>query len=265
MKREKVKEDTKKDRKKNNKSLRNKILSIIEIVLLVVMIVSGIKIVSWTIDNNKSKEVLKSVSNAVVIKDVPSELDKYVIDFNELEKTNSDVVGWIKVNNTNVEYPVVKTTDNDYYLKHSFDKSDNSAGWVFADFRNKADGYDTNMIIYGHNRKDNSMFGSLTEVFKDEWIENEENRKIVYITKDVKVMYEIFSVYTIYDENYYITTDFENEDKFEEYINTVKSRSIYDLNVDVNVTDRLLTLSTCNITNHKTVIHAKKIEEKLQN
>ena len=228
------------------------------------MFFSGFKIINWVVDNNKSKKILESIANTVIIKDEPSELDKYEIDFNELQKVNSDVVGWIKVNNTNVEYPVVKTDNNDYYLHHSLDKSNNSAGWIFADFRNRADGYDTNLIIYGHNRKDNSMFGSLKDALTDEWIENEENRKIVYITKDVKVMYEIFSVYTIYDESYYITTDFENESKLEEYINTVKSRSNYDLDVDVSVTDRLLTLSTCNITNHKTVIHAKKIEEKLQ-
>ena len=252
--------------KEKNRSIKNIFLTFIEIILLIVMAFSGVKIVLWAIENGKNNDMLSNANNAVKInQSQPSELDKYVVDFDELKKMNDEVVGWIRVNNTEVEYPVVQAKDNDYYLHHSLDKSNNSAGWVFADMRNKVDGSDKNLIIYGHNRKDNSMFGSLTEVFKDEWIENEENRKIVYITKDVKVMYEIFSIYTIYDENYYITTDFENEDKFEEYINTVKSRSIYDLNVDVNVTDRLLTLSTCNITNHKTVIHAKKIEEKLQN
>ena len=185
--------------------------------------------------------------------------------FDKLREKSKDIVAYLKVNNTAIDYVVVKGKDNSYYLHHNFEKKYIGSGWVFADYRNKADGYDTNMIIYGHNRKDNSMFGSLKSALTDEWIENEDNRKIIYITKENKVIYEIFSVYVVYDEDYYITTDFENEDKFEEYINTVKSRSYYDLDVNVDMTDRLLTLSTCNITNHKTVIHAKKIEEKLQN
>ena len=174
------------------------------------MAFSGVKIVLWSIENNKSGKLLEDVKNTVKInsEETESELDKYSIDFTELLKTNEEVVGWIKVNNTNIEYPVLQAKDNDYYLQHSLDKSNNSAGWVFADFRNRVDGTDRNMIFYGHNRKDNSMFGSLKYALDSEWCDNEENRKIVFITKDAKYMYEIFSVYTIKDENYYITTDF---------------------------------------------------------
>ena len=247
--------------------IKNAFLTFIEIALVCVMAFSGVKIVLWSIENNKSGKLLEDVNNAVKISsaEVDSELDKYSINFLELSKTNEEVVGWIKVNNTNIEYPVVQAKDNDYYLHHSLDKSSNSAGWVFADFRNRLDGTDRNVIVYGHNRKDMSMFGSLQYALDSEWCDNEENRKIVFITKDAKYMYEIFSVYTIRDENYYITTDFVDENtKFSDFIDKIKSRSYYDFGIDVNDSDKILTLSTCNVSNHKTVVHAKKIEEKLQ-
>ena len=249
--------------KEKNRSIKNIFLTFIEIILLIVMAFSGVKIVLWAIENGKNNDMLSNANNAVKInQSQPSELDKYVVDFDELKKMNDEVVGWIRVNNTEVEYPVVQAKDNDYYLHHSLDKSNNSAGWVFADMRNKVDGSDKNLIIYGHNRKDNSMFGSLRYALEEEWCNNQENRKIVFITKDAKYMYEIFSVYTVKDENYYITTDFTTDLEYENFIKELKNRSFYNFKKEINKDNQILTLSTCNIKNHKTVIHAKltKIE-----
>ena len=85
----------------------------------------------------------------------------YELDFNKLFSVNNETVGWISVPNTSINYPVAKTNDNSFYLNHSFDKSKNTAGWIFADYRNSFNGQDKNIIVYGHNRMDSSMFATL--------------------------------------------------------------------------------------------------------
>lgn len=81
-----------------------------------------------------------------------------------------------------IDYPVVQASDNSFYLTRSFDKSKNSAGWIFADYRNKLDGTDKNIILYGHNRLDNSMFATLNNTQKESWYNNPENKYITYTT-----------------------------------------------------------------------------------
>ena len=108
------------------------------------------------------------------------------VDFNELKNINENVVGWIQVNGTNINYPFVHTSNNDFYLTHSFDDSYNSAGWVFADSSNKLDGTDRNIVIYGHNRRDGGMFGTLKNILTDEWQSNSENLIIPFITENEK-------------------------------------------------------------------------------
>lgn len=193
--------------------------------------------------------------------DSQTEEQIYKINFEKLKNTNDDTVGFIKVNGTQIEYPIVKTTNNDYYLKHSFDKTYNAAGWVFADYRNKLDGTDKNIIIYGHNRKNGTMFSSLRHILNKNWYENEENRRIQLITENAEITYEVFSIYQIEKEEYYIQTNFNSDEQFSTFIKTLKNRSIKDFNIDVNSEDSILTLSTCaNDNNYRVVLHAKKIE-----
>ena len=187
------------------------------------------------------------------------------VDFTELLKENKDTVGWLIVNNTNINYPVVQTKDNDYYLKHAFDKSKNSAGWVFADFRDDFENLSRNTVIYGHGRKDKVMFGSLNDSLNAKWYTNEDNQIIQLSTIKYNTMWQIFSIYKIQAESYYISTDFTSDSSFETFINTMKERSIYDFNVDVTKTDKLLTLSTCfDNKGIRTVVQAKlvKIQER---
>ena len=85
-------------------------------------------------------------------------------DFDKLKKMNSDIVGYIEVDNTNISYPVVKSSDNSYYLNHSYTKEKNNIGSIFLDYRNDLDNLSKNNIIYGHGRLDNTMFGSLNNL-----------------------------------------------------------------------------------------------------
>lgn len=190
------------------------------------------------------------------------ESNKYNIDFESLLKENSDTVAYIKVNNTNIDYTVVRGKDNEYYLKHNFNKKRNIAGWIFSDYRNKFDGTDKNIVIFGHNIHGDSMFEPLKNTLKKEWQDNLENRNITLITEDYIYTYEVFSTYTIPVETYYINTIFDNDEKFSKFLNTIKKRSNYDYNVDVTSSDQILTLSACYKNNKRVVLHAKKIEEK---
>lgn len=246
--------------RKKNKKYKKAILNlIIYIILLSILIYSGIKIFKWYKDKTNNNKIAEQIKSTVIVEEENG--DEYTVDFNKLKEQNNETIAWLKVNNTNVEYPVVKGTNNSFYLNHSFDKSNNSAGWIFADYRNKFDNTDKNIVIYGHNMRDGSIFGSMLNILNAKWYENEENTNITLYTENEKCMYKVFSIYKIENEDYYIKTEFKNDNKFEEFIKTLKKRSIKAFNVDVSKDDNILTLSTCAKNNkYRVVLHAKKVK-----
>ena len=210
---------------------------------------------------------MKEISEAVIINDDKQNIDngenanKYNIEFESLKQKNENTVAWLKVNGTNVEYPVVRTNNNDYYLTHTFDKTYNSAGWIFMDYKNKLDGNEKNIVIYGHNRKDGSMFGTLKNILTEEWQNIEDNLIIPLIDENEKANYRVFSVYKIEQEDYYISTKFSTDNEFQKFIDKIKSRSVKDFGINVSKEDQILTLSTCADNNkYREVLHAKKIK-----
>ena len=182
----------------------------------------------------------------------------------ELKRQNSDTVGWINVNNTNINYPFVHTSNNDFYLNHSFDKSYNAAGWVFLDYRNSINFSDRNNIIYGHSRLDKTMFGSLNKVLNSEWYSSKDNHIIRISLENENTLWQIFSVYKIKTETYYITTNFDSDDDYLNFLNIIKDRSLYDFNTNLNITDKILTLSTCYSDTERTVVHARLIKRSVK-
>ena len=181
------------------------------------------------------------------------------VNFNELIAKNSDTVGWIKVDGTKVNYPVVQSSDNEYYLSHAFNGSSNAGGWIFADYRSDFTNFRKNTIIYGHNMNNKTMFGSVPNMLYDGYLSNSSNYYIKVSTPTTNTVWKVFSVYTIEPEVYYLRTSF-NALPFEEFINTLKGRSIYDFGIDVSADDKILTLSTCDNTGTKRVaVHAKMI------
>ena len=254
------------DKRRLDKKLKQKkkLYIILELIFISLMVLSAYKIIEWSKDNNKSKKLLNSASEKIIIDEkAKDEKDRYKIDFKGLKQENDNIVAWIKKKKTKIEYPVVKYKDNEFYLNHSLDRSYNKAGWIFLDYRNKMDGSDKNLIIYGHNRRNDSMFGTLKNILTEEWYNNEENRKIIFITETEKSIYEVFSVYRIEDEDYYITTNFYGN-SFENFIRTLERRSVKDFGVEVTINDEILTLSTCdNNNNYRVVLHAKKIIDEM--
>lgn len=247
-----------KDKRKNKKKLL--IINVIQLILIIILVYSVMHIVIWYKNNKTNKKIIEEISKAVEINENTEDKQEYKVNFEELKNKNSDTVAWIKVENTNIEFPVVKANDNNYYLTHNFNKENNKAGWIFADYKNKFNGTDKNIVIYGHNMRDKSMFGSLKDVIKEEWYNNEENKYITFVTENEYQTYQVFSVYQIEKENYYIQTDFKNNE-FEEFIKTIKQRSKKEFNVDVTSKDNILTLSTCaNNNKYRVVLHAKKTD-----
>lgn len=188
------------------------------------------------------------------------------VDFSKLKSINPDTKGWIYVNNTNVNYPFVQGSDNSFYLNHSFDRSYNVAGWLFADYKSNFNKFLKNTVIYGHGRVDRVMFGSLENVLKESWYTNKENQIIKLSTEKQNTLWQIVSIYTIPSESYYLTHTFLDDDSYQKFIDTMLSRSIYNFNVKVNTNDKILTLSTCLDTNgNRIVIQAKLIKSQNRN
>ena len=195
----------------------------------------------------------------------PSEYNTNVInnDIAALSEINKDVVGWLKVNDTNVDYPVVQANNNNYYLKHNLYKEKDRSGWIFLDYRNSnTSKVDKNTIIYGHTMYNSSvMFGTLHKTIKSSWYSKEENQIITYNTFYKNMKFKIFSIYKLPTTTDYLVTQFDSDDDFLDFIKTLKDRSIYNFKVDVTANDKILTLSTCSGNTNKLVIHAKLIEE----
>ena len=178
-------------------------------------------------------------------------------DIESNKRINSDTVGWIWVNGTNVNYPVVQTDDNSYYLDHDFYKHSYYSGWIFADYRSNFETFGRNTIIYGHNSLNGKMFSSLTWLLNNGWFNDESHHYIELSTEKSNSVWQIFSVYTFEPETYYLTTGFTDE-TYDTFLKTIASRTTYKFNYDVDITDKILTLQTCtNSGNKRIVIHAK--------
>ena len=186
-----------------------------------------------------------------------------VKDFNKLLSINNETVGWLKVNNTKVDYSVVQHNDNNYYINKNFYHKNSPYGWIFMDYRNHVEHLDQNTIIYGHNITIRDvMFGSLRNTLNEEWYKNPDNQIISFDTIYESMNWQIFAIYTTDPNfNYIFTNYYDDGTDFTNFLNEVKNRSIYDFGVEVNNNDKILTLSTCyQYGTKRLVIHAKLLK-----
>ena len=242
--------------------IKKRIISVFMILCIIGIVYSLYNIYMWKRNVDKNNEI-KQITKKHVKEEKKSEKDEikeYKIDFDALKKSNSDTVGYIKVNNTNIDYVVVQTKNNSYYLNHNFNKEKNRAGWIFLDYRNKLDGNDKNIIIYGHNMKDGSMFETLSNVLQKWWYEDSDNYILTFTTEEKTFTYQVFSTYDIKTEDYYIKTKFNSDRDYEKFLKTIKSRSNHNYGIEVTKEDTILTLSSCLGAGEKRVVlHAKKL------
>lgn len=247
-------------REEKNKKRKLIIVFFIECIFVSALIYSGIKIYSWFMDNQKNGEVISEVQQYVQVTQDDNNEKDYIVDFSALTEKNPDTIAYLIVNGTDISFPVVKTDNNDFYLRHNFYKEYNRAGWIFANYINKFDGTDRNISIFGHNMRNNSMFGTMNNMLTADWQNNEENMTVVLATKDSVDYYRVFSVYKIEPEEYYLKNYFESDKEYMKFLNTVKSRSVKNFGTEISAQSRILTLSTCtNDNKERIVLHAVKM------
>ena len=263
-------EKNKKKKQKSKKKLRPWVL-----ILIIVICLAGLTYGSYALfihhkDSSKLDELSKEIEKDIKVSKVkedgelvnpPEDKDNKDNDYWNYIKVPFYTVGFIHMDNTNINYPVVHSGDNEYYLTHAFDKTKNSAGWVFMDYRNDPATLSDNTIIYGHGRVNGTVFGSLNKVLTKSWQNNKDNYIIWLSTKTENLVWQIFSIYTVEAESYYIKANFENDVEKEKWIKTMKERNQAPQSADVNVNDYFLTLSTCkNNFNTRIVVQAKLIK-----
>ena len=202
----------------------------------------------------------KNVKEDELINDIAIDKSNIIIDnkterMRELEKLqneNSDIVGWIEIENSNINYPVLQTTNNDYYMNHNYKKEISKEGSLFLDKDYDWNLPSTNILIYGHNNRGSTeMFASLMN-YKDEQFYKEHD-KIRFTTVEEDAEYEIIAVFLsrVYYKSekdvfrYYYFINAENEEEFNEYVNESKKASLYNIDATAKYGDQLLTLSTC--------------------
>lgn len=210
--------------------------------------------------NNKSYDEIKEVYNIedsfrfqdsntqLTQEEIEAELNKMREErFKVLQELNDEVVAWIYIPGTKINYPVVRADNNDYYLNHNAEKKSNKAGAIFMDYHNKVDKKnginDKNIVIYGHNMKDGSMFSGLRN-YKDK--EFYTNNKYIYMdTESGRKKFEIFSVFVTKTDFNYIKTDFKESKEYAEFLKSVENKSLYKTEAVPSPEDQIITLSTC--------------------
>ena len=168
---------------------------------------------------------------------------KNPVDFESLKKVNEDIIGWIRVNALDISYPIAQSTNNDYYLHRTFERVDNFAGCIFMEYQNHSDFSDKNTIIYGHNMKNGSMFGQLKKYGKEDFYK--EHPCFYLYTKDGVWQYDIFSVRVVDELSDSYTMTFASTDAYRSYLDQAVRKSMYDTTATADVTDSIITLSTC--------------------
>lgn len=160
-------------------------------------------------------------------------------------------VGWISIKGTNIDYPVVQTTDNEFYLDHNYLGNKDVKGSIYMDYRNDEIGEDRNYIIYGHKMIDGSMFSDLTYYVQDGSYKNYFNNYniIKYDNNGEEIEWKIFSTYVVdlNKEEYYLYTNYNDDEKFQEFIDRAYSRSLLDSDIEVTLEDEIMTLSLIHI------------------
>ena len=249
-----------------------KIINIILVAIIIVCLsIIGYKYYNYNKDDKLNSEIqdLQPVINEASDSDNNSSGENdgqdqskdgdYVNSANEeqLKSINSDYKMWIQIENTNINYPVVQGSDNDYYLKHNFRKESNISGTVFVESANDIDN-DKNIILYGHNMRNGTMFNNITN-YKEESFFNEDN-KINIIMNNTLYEYEVFSVYVKNVSEVNLAIGFASEDEFINYAYNQADESIYKKDVDFSAEDNLITLVTCSyeFTDARTIVVARR-------
>ena len=266
-----------------------KIRKTIYLILLLLIILADLYIIKYLYDTYQSKQESKLLNEISIEKssnDIPinTDMDKNtsketteqdiaqsqiqlekterMLKLEELQKQNSDIIGWIEIENTDINYPVLQGSDNDYYMKHNYKKEYSTNGSVFLDKDYVWEPPSANLLIYGHNMKNNTMFQSLLKYKNKDYYD--AHPTIRFTTNKEDMIFEIISgVYYTSEKNvfrYYYFVNSKNEQEFNEFVYNAKKVSLYDTGKTATYGEQLMTLSTCSYhtTNGRFVVIARK-------
>ena len=244
------------------------IKKILLLISLTVFIYSGYKVVSYYIGTLQTNKLNANLVD--MIKDnEEGRIQSFTQKYAKLLKKNSDMVAWIKIEDSNLNYPVMITpNDEEYYLRRNFNKEYEFRGTLFLNANANLKERDDNIIIYGHNMDDGTMFGALRKYYDEKYYLN--HKYIQFESAYETSIYEIAYVFRTVDEldhplyvDYYNFYNADSVEEFDYQMNLYEKASYYDTGVDVEYGDKLITLSTCEYTeeNGRFVIVARKIVE----
>lgn len=241
---------------------------IIRVIFVIILIISTIALIFYLYNSKKEKEDNENILENIAIdtSEVTENKTERMLQLEELQKQNNEIIGWLEIEGTNINYPVCQTTDNDYYLTHNYKKEKASLGSLFLDKDFDLNKPSTNYLIYGHRSNSGTMFEDLIKYSDENFYK--EHPTINFVTSQEDAIYEIVSVFysRVYykDEKdvfrYYYFVNAENEEEYNNYIENCKKASIYDTGKTATYGQQLLTLSTCEYSqdNGRFAIVAKK-------
>lgn len=195
-------------------------------------------------EQNQNDDLKQDLIQEIKIPDIPSEEPDFIVDFSKLKGINKDVVGWIVMEGTQVNYPIVQGNNNSYYLNHSYEKKYSSFGSIFLDYSSSSNFFDRNSFIYGHHTRNGSMFGELKKYMNKDFFK--EHPSFYLYTPDGNYQADIFSVYTADALSDSYNQSFASSEDFKLYIDLIKRKSRFTIDVDVNYeSDKIISLYSC--------------------
>ncbi len=259
----------KKGKHKNNKK-GNKGRKIIKAIFIIIFIISIVLLALYIYKSYKDKKDNQNILDNIEIntEEVTEEKTERMLQIEELKKENEEVIGWLEIAGTNINYPVCQAKDNDYYLNHNYKKEESETGCLFLDKDFDLINGSSNYLIYGHRNKQGLMFEDLIKYSKEDFYK--EHKQIKFTTEKEDATYEIISVFKsrVFYKNeqnvfrYYYFVNADTEEEYNNFVNESKKISIYDTGTTATFGEQLLTLSTCEYSqeNGRFVVIAKKIQ-----
>ena len=259
------------NKKEKHSKKTNKVTKII-FIFFIIIFVCGIGYLTYYLyDRNKNNKDNKEILNDIEIDEskIIENKTERMLQLEELQKENKEIIGWLEIEGTNINYPVLQASDNDYYLTHNYKKEKASTGSLFLDKDFDLINGSSNYLIYGHRNKSGLMFEDLMKYTKEDFYK--EHTKIKFTTNKEDCIYEILSVFysRVYyksEQNvfrYYYFVNANNEQEYNDFVNNAKKVSLYDTGVTAKYGDQLLTLSTCEYSQEdgRFAVVCKKIED----
>lgn len=251
--------------KKKPSPVRRFISVLVTIASLGVFIYAAFGLGDAVIDYYKNRKMLSNLQDIFYdeIDEAGPGIGSVRSGFDALLGMNDDVVGWITVDGTQIDYPILQGEDNDAYLTTNFEGRESRAGSIFLDYRNDILSNDLNTVIYGHRMKDGSMFQHLNKYLDEDFFF--EHQTFEYDTLFKSYEAEIFAVYPTLTDFNYIETRFDSGEEYSHLIDEIKDRSKFTADVDIAEDDQIITLSTCDYMldedHGRLVVHAKLTEK----